>query len=506
MTQTPRRPTFFSPIPTPLPPSMGPQVVRWMESNLVHGPGDVQGEPFRLPGYLKRFLYRLYLVRPDGSRLVRRALLGVAKGNLKTELMAAVGLAELAGPVAPKAPEVRIAAASFDQADILFGTAKVMVEEGPLKDRFHVFDTEIMAKDQPGVLRRIAAAAGTKDGGRTTCYIADELHEWTGAKARNHLVNANSLAKRANGLELNISTAGAERDSLLGQLYEYGRKLATGEVVNPRFLFEWWESTGEWNLDDEGQLRAALLEANPAADDIPALLESAIARYHDPDVPAHEFARYFLNRWTPAPARWLAPAQIEAARRPVALPPDGASIVLGFDGSATRDWTSLTGCTLDGPPHVFMLGNWERNQHDPDWQVPRSEVDARVADAFRRWNVRLMAADPAGWTSELQAWIAEFGEERVIAVPQSAERMAPAADVFRVELRDGTLTFDGHPALARALANAVTRETRWGLSISKDAKNSPRKIDPAIAAILARLARDLIPEPVQRRTWTAFAA
>ncbi len=477
-----------------------------MERNLVHGPGDVQGEPFRLPGYLKRFLFRLYAVDPSGRRIVRRALLGVAKGNLKTELMAAVGLAELAGPVAPKAPEVRIAAASFDQADILFGTARVMIEEGPLKERFHVFDTEILPKDQPGVLRRIAAAAGTKDGGRTTCYIADELHEWTGPKARNHLVNSNSLAKRANGLELNISTAGADRDSLLGTLYDYGRKLSSGEEVNPRFLFEWWESTSEWNLDDDEELRAALLEANPAADDIPALLDSAVARYHDPDVPAHEYARYFLNRWTPAPSRWLSPADIDAARRSVPLPLPGAPVVMGFDGSATRDWTSLTICALDGPPHIHLLGNWERNPHDPDWRVPRSEVDARVAEAFGRWNVRLLAGDPAGWTSELQAWADEYGAERVVTIPQVAERMAPAADVFRAELRDGRLTVDDHPALVRALGNAVTRETRWGLSISKDAKNSPRKIDPAIAAILARMARELVPATVERHHWRAFDA
>jgi len=468
-----------------------------MEANLVHGPGDVQGEPFRLPGYLKRFLYRLYMVDPQGRRIVRRALLGVAKGNLKTELMAAVGLAELAGPVAPRAPEVRIAAASFDQADILFGTARVMIEEGPLKDRFWVFDTEIRPKDQPGVLKRIAAAAGTKDGGRTTCYIADELHEWTGGKERNHLVNSNSLAKRANGLELNISTAGATKDSLLGQLYEYGRKLASGEVVNPRFLFEWWESTGCWDLSDDEQLREALIEANPAADDIPILLDNAMARYHDPDVPAHEFARYYLNRWTPAPSRWLSPAEIAAARLAL-VPPDGTEVVLGFDGSTSRDWTALMGCTLTGMPHVFVVGIWERNEHDPDWTVPRMEVDARVAEAFGRWKVRMMACDPAGWTQEIEGWAMRYGEEIVQVIPQTAERMAPACDVFRAELTTGRLTHDGNSSLERALGNAVTRETRWGLSIVKDAKNSPRKIDPAVAAVLARLARNLAPAPKQR--------
>ena len=181
--------------------------------------------------------------------------------------------------------------------------------------------------------------------------------------------------------------------------------------------------------------------------------------------------------------------------------------MIGFDGSARRDWTTLVGCTVGGAPYLWLIGNWERNPHDPDWSVPRSEVDARVADAFARWQVRMLAGDPAGWTSELQTWASEYGDERVVIIPQTAERMAPAADVFRVELVSGQLTFDGSPSLARALGNAVTRETRWGLSISKDARSSPRKIDPAIAAILARMARDLVSANAPpKQMWRAFVA
>jgi phage terminase large subunit-like protein len=167
-------------------------------------------------------------------------------------------------------------------------------------------------------------------------------------------------------------------------------------------------------------------------------------------------------------------------------------------GSTSRDWTALIGCTLKDTPHVFVVGIWERNEHDPDRSVPRMEIDARGADAFRRYKVRMMACDPAGWTQEIEGWAMRYGETIVQLIPQTAERMAPACDVFRAELTSGRLTHDGNPALERALGNAVTRETRWGLSIVKDAKNSPRKIDPAVAAVLARLARNLAPQPKAR--------
>lgn len=483
-----------------------------MERNLVHGPGDVLGEPFRLPAFLKRFLLRLYAYDPahcsslrrDGGPhrcrpVYRRALLGVPKGNMKTELMAAVALEKLAGPTAPASPEVRMAAASFDQADLLFGSASAMVNEGPLRDWFHVFDTEIRPRDQAGVLKRIAAAAGTTDGGRTTCFIADELHEWVGGRERVHLVNSNALAKREAGLELNISTAGFDRDTLLGRLYEHGRRIASGEVRDDRFLFEWWEAVGQYDLADPDQLLAAIVEANPACD---AWLdpERVAERFRDPDVPAHEFLRYYLNRWAVAPSRWMPPAAWEKAGEAGRLVevPDGTPIVVGFDGSATRDNTALVAATLDG--HFWPLGIWERDPHVPEWRVPREAVHARLAEAMERYDVRLVYCDPAGWTVEIEGWAAEYGSEIVQAYPQTNERMAPAADQFRVGVVSGELTHSADPTLTRNVLNAVTRETRWGLAISKDHRDSPRKIDAAVAAILADAARrqaGVVAEPLE---------
>ncbi|MBA3778217.1 MAG: hypothetical protein H0X16_02720 [Chloroflexi bacterium] len=50
--------------------------------------------------------------------------------------------------------------------------------------------------------------------------------------------------------------------------------------------------------------------------------------------------------------------------------------------------------------------------------------------------------------------------------------------------------------MARAVANARLRETRWGIAIRKDHPASPRKIDVAIAAILAH-ERATAPRPAR---------
>lgn len=469
-----------------------------MERNLVHGPGDVLGQPFRLPAYLRRFIYRLYEYDAvTRRRIVRRALLGVPKGNMKTELMAAVGLVELAGPVAPPSPEVRIAAASFEQADILFGTARVMIEEGPLRGYFDCWDTEILIKGQSGVLKRVAAAAGTTDGGRTTCFIADEVHEWTGARERVHLVNSNSLAKRAFGLELNISTAGFEKDSLLGRMYDYGRRVSDRELEDPSFLFEWWEAAEHWNINDPEQLMSAILEANPATDDY-INPDNILARYHDPNVPEHEFRRYYLNQWVSSPEAWLSSDQWRACAG-ATLPSDRAEVVLGFDGSYARDATAIVGCWSGG---LFVVRIWERDTRDPDWTVPRSEVDAVVSQSMKRWRVREFACDPPGWQTEIESWEKEFGRAVVRFETNVPARMAPACDRLYTAVVSGKLRHDGNPTLARHVSNCHTRETRFGRVITKDHKDSPRKIDSAVAAVIAWERWSDAP----RRKLVAFAA
>src|SRR5262249_8426903 len=159
----------------------GPLAAAWMEQNLVHGEGDLFGRPFRLTADERHFLDRLLRYDTSGRLIVRRAVLGRAKGWGKTELVAAVALFFLCGPIAPASPNMPVAAASFEQADLLFGSARAMVKAGPLAPHLDVFDTELQLKDAPGRMFRVAAVAGTNDGGRPTLFVADELHEWVGS-------------------------------------------------------------------------------------------------------------------------------------------------------------------------------------------------------------------------------------------------------------------------------------------------------------------------------------
>src|SRR4051794_20579100 len=82
-----------------LPPSLGGHVCAWIETYLVHGPGDVQGRRIELDDELRLFVWRAYELRDGGARQFRRAFLSRPKGRGKSELAAMLAGGELCGPV-----------------------------------------------------------------------------------------------------------------------------------------------------------------------------------------------------------------------------------------------------------------------------------------------------------------------------------------------------------------------------------------------------------------------
>ena len=499
-----QRPRWASPqrlIRGDLPPTYGPLVARWIERFLVHGEGDSLGQAVRLDPFQKYILRRKYEYDPaTGHLLYDRVMIGMAKGNAKTELMAHDALVRLAGPVAPVSPNIPVAAASWAQANRLFGAARLALEEGPLAPLFrgHIAEDRITRPDGPGILSRIAAIAGTNDGGLPSDAYEDEVHEWADERReRVDVILGNSLQKRSpraelpdgrvcvGGQQVRISTAGDDKDTLLGRLYEHGVRVASGEVVDPSYLFLWWEASQECDLDTEAGLLAAIAEANPAAGSFLSI-ENLAQRFHDPLMARYEWERYHGNRFVSAPEAWITLDRWTSRRETGGLiePPAGTAVCLGFYGSMARNATALVGATIAG--HVFLLKAWEQDPHNPDWVVPRDEVDEQVALAFARYRIGRLTINPGRWESETQAWAARYGAEIIIALDTFvAERFAPACAAFHDAVMEGTLSHDGSPLLARHIANARTRETRWGLVIGKEHKDSPRHIDAANAAVLA---------------------
>ena len=82
----------------------------------------------------------------------------------------------------------------------------------------------------------------------------------------------------------------------------------------------------------------------------------------------------------------------------------------------------------------------------------------------------------------------------------SARRMVMSCAKFFDAVTESRLTHDGDPLLARHLDNCVVKNDNLGIRIVKENRASPRKIDAAVASVIAydratiRLEPNVVPE------------
>lgn len=481
----------------------GHRCIAWIESNCVHTNGKWIGKPFRCLLWQKFIILALFIVNPDGLRAIRWALIGIAKKNGKTELCAALALFFAFGPscsdgsVEPAALVV-CAAGNDDQADLVFGAARVMAELSPtLRHALEVFEAEILCKELPGSkVRRVAAAAkrtsSTLDGKNIYVVICDELHCWEGPAAENVWNTlTNGTGARDEPLVLQITTAGFDLEgTVCGRQYEYGKAVAEGRVDDPRFFFWWVEAPEGCDYRDPEVIEAA----NPSFG-VTVHLEFFLDQLSKKTEAV--FRRYFLNQWTDSAESWLGFGVWEGLSvGPFEFDRD-EPMWTGTDASTKHDSTAHVRAQWrvrgDGTRVLRLACRlWER-PWDPvsqrpaeSWKLPINEVENTLREYHRAFTLRSCGYDPALF--ERSASQLEDEGLPMEEVPQSDARMVPAAQALFQLIVEGRVEHDGDPDFARHMRNAVAVQARggnggWRLSKGK----AKRKMDGAIAAAIATL-------------------
>lgn len=441
--------------------------LRFIADFLITPRGFGAGEKFKVRDFQREIVEGAFA---DG---VQTALVSLPRGNGKTALAAALGLAELF--VGPASAQVLVVASDVRQAGITFNLARRMVELNPvLADRVQVYQDRLVVPHNDAELRPLPADYDALQGWDPSLMIVDELHVVTEPVWE---AVTSAAGKRPRSLTLAISTPADNKDSVMWPLVEAGR--AGGD---PAFYFREFAAPEGCAVDD----RSAWLVANPAlADDDPFLNVDAIAAVQK-TLREPRFRQLRLGQWVNAGGNWLPREEWAACAVPSRKVRPNSRVVLGFDGSASGDSTALVAATIEKKPHVWVVGVWERPEDSPGWKVPRDEVSQAVDAMFDRFQVIELAADPWGWRSELEAWQKAHGERKVVEFNTGfRKRMAPATDRFYQAVMERRISHDGSPRLAAHISNAVATPSPQGDVISKDKRNSKRKIDLAVAAIVA---------------------
>lgn len=445
------------------------------------------GEALKLRPWQIQLLEHLYARDENGGLEAQIALLGLPRKNGKSALSsAAVGLYSLFAE-GIRGGEVVAVAAEKEQARIVFGEAKRMVQDSELADLCEIFKDSIYVPSTNSVFKVMSAEAYSKEGLNPSRVIMDELH----AHQNRDLFDVFSLAmgnRGKIGQLVAITTAGVKtdstgRDSVCYDLYQYGKKVASGEVNDPNFFMAWWEADEGADHRDPEQWR----KANPGFGDIVSAedFESAVRR-----TPEAEFRTKRLNQWVSSQVTWLPNGTWEALAEPRDVDPD-EEIVLGFDGSFNGDTTVIVGATVpkgeDEQPYVFLVKAWEKDEriHDDSWRVNIAEVEQEILNFMQKYpKVREVACDPFRWQRSMEV-LADQGVPIVEYPSTSARRMVVGCAKFFDFVTEKRLTHDGNPLLARHIGNAVTKVDNLGIRIVKENRASSRRIDAAVAAVLA---------------------
>lgn len=442
---------------------------------LRHTKGRWAGKPLVLEPWQREIVSELLRTDDDGWRTYREALIGLPRKNGKSTLASALALYLLVADAEPGA-EVYSAAASKEQARIVFGQAREMVLASPrLSDWCKVGRDAITVPSTSGIYRVLSSDAPRQHGLNPSGIIVDELHAHRTDELYLALRTA-SLA-REQPLMVSITTAGWDLDTICGRLYDRGRSDASGDD----FCF-YWRSIAEDELEDP----AAWKRANPASwITLEDLAREARA------LPRFAFDRWHLNRWTSAEESWLPPGAWDASCNDRYAIEPSDTIVVGVDIGVKHDtsalvWVAPKDGKLVARSHVFAV------QHDPDRppaahtiaqgeRVELELVENKIRDLAREYQVLEVVYDP--WRFERSAQALADEGLLLVEFPQTNERMAPASQGLFDAITEGRIVHDGDPVLKAHIEAAAAKDTGRGWRLSK--KDAKKPMDAAIGLVMA---------------------
>jgi phage terminase large subunit-like protein len=518
-------------------PTLGPQVIDWIETYLCYGPGELKGEPYRLTPEQRDLIRRAYEVYPRdhklaGRRRFKRVVWSLRKGTAKTELLALLAITE-AHPGAPvrcdgwdasgqpvgvsvRSPYIPLVAFSLTQTeDLAYAVARSIVEDSGLPQMDPGMERIMVLDDggrEDGKIVPLGGSPNARDGARTTFQGVDESHRlYLPRLKKAHNIMVQNVYKRvgADAWTLEVTTAfDPGQGSVAEEAHAYAQQIEAGKVDDPRLFYYHRQATETLPLDTPEQVMTALVEASGPAMEWSGDLDALVGHYFEPGTDRAYFRRVWLNQPIAGAGHafnlghWNELATVE--------PPDMSEddlIVIGFDGARRRDATALV-ATHVSTGYQWLLGLWERPDFMEDWEVPADEVDEAVDEAFLAYDVWRLYGDPPYWDDRMDAWAGKHGDDRIIKWWTNRPKPTSyAVRNFNEAIEGGLVTHENHPDFANHIGNAFREpmlfrddEDRPLWLIRKERRESQNKIDAAMAAVLSWEARgDCVAKGMPRR-------
>lgn len=499
-----------APIADPL--GHGEKAVAWLK-RLRHPKNPARGHPFQLDPWQERVIRAIYGPRhEDGSRIVRRVVLLLPRGNRKTSLCAGLTLLHLIGPERMPGNLIVSAASAHEQALELFNETALIVRHDPrLSKHLGVREYQSRIGFQENGSRYVAVASdGKVQHGKTpNVVIADELHAWEGrAGLRQWEALDSALVKVPGTLMVVASTSGRGQENLAWKTVEYAIRVQKGEIDDPATLpvIFMAEPGDDWT--DEALWHAVNPDLAHGYPDLAAFRDKAAKAQHSP-FERDSFMQFNLNRWLDQTTSPFVEMQVyDAGAREIDLDDLEARQVpcwLGVDLSKNEDLTVVVACWRDGDgfhvrpwffcPEMNLRARGERHGVDyltwaeegfitptPGNTVDLRAVEEQIRELCARFAVREIAFDPT-YGRSMMAALTEDGLPAV-EFRQGWVSMAPAVKELERIILAGDLAHGGHPVLRWNFGNVQVETDKAGNRMFHKGK-SGNKIDGAVATVMA---------------------
>ena len=358
-------------------------ILEFAENYCRHSKGKLGGQLVVLELWEKAMLAAMFgFIDDEGRRRYREVILIVAKKNGKSLIGSIVGLYLQVGDGEPGA-EVYAVATKKDQAKIIWGEAKRMVNKSPeLRRIIKPLVGEMDCAANESVFKPLASDTDTLDGLNVHGALMDEVHQWRDGVALYDII-ADGTTAREQPMVLITSTAGVVREDIYDNKYEYAEKVILGYddpdagIVDDHFLPFIYEldSREEWEKEE------CWKKANPGLGTIKNIrqLRDKVARAkQEPSLQRNLLCKEFNIRET-AGGSWLSFDDLnnETLFDVRELKPRYG--VGGADLSSTDDLTAA--CV------IFMLPGFPEIYVIPMFWIPENSVERHIRTDKIRYDI-----------------------------------------------------------------------------------------------------------------------
>jgi phage terminase large subunit-like protein len=495
-----------SPIADPF--KYGERAVKWLKS-LKHPKNPLPGHSFKLDPWQERTVRRIYGPRhPDGTRIIRNAVLLVPRGARKTSLGAALALLHTAGPEQVHGGQVICAAVDRNQAKLAYDEAQMIAQASPkLDDKLQVAPYRYFIKNHAtGTIYTAVSSDGGAQHGRTPTFaLVDELHAWP----KRDLWDAirSGMVKSPGSLMLITTTAGRGQENLSSGIIEYARGVAKGEIDDDACLPILFETDPDADWKDEkvwARVNPGLQYGYPDISGLRQLAREALKRPGDREA----FRQFNLNVWLDHSFSPFVEMNVyDAGNQPIDMEAlEGEPCWLGVDLSSNSDLTVVVAAFRDGDDGYVVIpwffcpkdNLFDRQEKsglpyvewaDKEYLEPTAGnvvdfriVEDRIREICTRYNVREIAFDPHLARNTLNNLL-EDGYP-CVEFRQGWVSMAPAIKELERSIVAKRFRHGGHPIL-RQHFDSIQAETDKAGNVSFHKGKAKGKIDGAVAAAMA---------------------